>query len=194
VAIGASAGGPAAVAELLAGLPRTFPGALVIVQHIDAAFTEGLATWLARDTPLSVRLARDGDSLTAGEALVAAGPEHLVLDGTGRLRYRAEPRHGPYHPSVDVFFHSVAKHARADVAGVLLTGMGRDGAAGLQALRHAGALTIAQDRATSAIYGMPKAAVALDPRHTTLPLSEIAPFLTEALTSRQRTLRSPRHG
>lgn len=194
VAVGASAGGPAALAEILAGLPRDFGAAVVIVQHIDATFAPGLASWLGHHTALAVRLATDGERPRAGEVLVARGPRHLVLERGGRLGHRVEPKQSPYQPSIDVLFQSVAQHAPRGLAiGVLLTGMGRDGAIGLQALRHAGALTLVQDQATSAIYGMPKAAVALEPSHTVLPLREIGPSLVRALTSAENLIGSHCH-
>jgi two-component system response regulator WspF len=157
-------------------------------------FAAGLVTWLGAHSRLPVRLAADGDRLQAGEVLVASGANHLVLSANGRVHYRAEPRQSPYSPSIDVLFHSVAKHARGAVAGVLLTGMGRDGAAGLKALRLAGAATFVQNQATSAIYGMPKAAIALDVRHIVLPLGDIAARLVAALAASPSTVRSVRRG
>ena len=194
VVIGASAGGPAALGELLGGLPATFPAAVIVVQHIDEVFTPGLVTWLGEHSPLPVRIAADGDPVRPGEVLVAGRSQHLVLSASGRLRYQAEPRQTPYHPSVDVLFQTVAKHASGFIAAVLLTGMGRDGASGLKALRHAGAITIVQDRATSAIFGMPKAAIVLDARHIVLPLGDIAGRLVDALSSPIPSTRSQRRG
>jgi two-component system response regulator WspF len=117
-----------------------------------------------------------------------------VLAADGHLRYRAAPSDTPYRPSVDVLFESVARHARGFVAAVVLTGMGRDGARGLRALRQAGAMTIVQDRATSAIYGMPKAALALDGRHAVLPVGDIAARLLEAVAPPDFAHRSVRRG
>jgi two-component system response regulator WspF len=132
VAIGASAGGPAAVATLLGALPPDFPGAIVLVQHLDAQFVPGFAHWLGQQCSLPVRPAETGDRPVAGTVLIAASGDHLVLRANGELGYRAEPRDYPYRPSVDVFFESVAQHWRADLVGILLTGMGRDGARGLK--------------------------------------------------------------
>ncbi len=179
VALGASAGGPAALATLLAGLPGDFPAAVVVVQHVDEQFVAGLADWLAQHTALRVSIASEGAELAPGEVLIAGTSDHLVLRGSNRLAYTPEPRDHPYRPSVDVFFESVAKHWRGDVAAVLLTGMGRDGAKGLKALRNRGHYTIAQDQATSAVYGMPKAAAALDAAVDILPLQRIATSLTD---------------
>jgi two-component system response regulator WspF len=174
IAIGASAGGPGALAAILGKLPADFGAAIVIVQHVDKAFAEGMAQWLDGQTELTVRVAVSGDTPKAGEALLAATNDHLYMTRTGSLDYTSEPASTPYRPSVDVFFHSVVEHWRGDAIGVLLTGMGRDGAIGLKAMRAKGYRTIAQDEASSAVYGMPKAAAALDAARRILPLSSIA--------------------
>ncbi|SHE49672.1 two-component system, chemotaxis family, response regulator WspF [Kaistia soli DSM 19436] len=180
VAIGASAGGPAAVATVLGGLPEDFCAALVLIQHVDEKFAPGLADWLGQHTALSVRTAAEGDRPETGVVLVAATGDHLVFKSTGELGYTSEPRDYPYRPSVDVFFESAALRWRGELCGVLLTGMGRDGAKGLKMLRDRHHLTIAQDKATSAVYGMPKAAAALDAASEILPLNAIAGRLVEA--------------
>lgn len=180
VAIGASAGGPAAVATLLAALPPDFPAAIVLVQHLDAQFVPGFAHWLSGQCSLPVKPAEVGERPAAATVLIAASADHLILEAGGTLGYTAEPRDYPYRPSVDVFFESIARHWRAELVGVLLTGMGRDGARGLKLLRDKRHLTIAQDRATSAVYGMPKAAAAIDAAVEILPLTAIAPRLTSA--------------
>jgi two-component system response regulator WspF len=174
VAIGSSAGGPAALAVLLAGLPRTFPAAIVIVQHIDVRMASGMAEWLAQHCALPVRVAAEGDRPTPGQVLLAATSDHLVLKPTGRLGYTEEPREAVYRPSVDVFFQSVRRRWRSSAVGVLLSGMGRDGAVGLKALRDHGCHTIAQDEASSAVYGMPKAAAAISAAVEVLPMDHIA--------------------
>lgn len=180
VAIGASAGGPAAVATLLGGLSPEFPAAIILVQHLDEQFVPGFASWLGQHCRLPVRPAREGDRPERGTVLIAASPDHLVVKSGGELGYRAEPRDYPYRPSVDVFFESVAESWQGTPIGVLLTGMGRDGARGLKLLRDRQCLTIAQDKATSAVYGMPKAAAAIGAAAEILPLGAIAPRLTEA--------------
>jgi two-component system response regulator WspF len=177
VAIGASAGGPAAVAAVLEGLPRNFPASVVIVQHVDEQFIPGMAVWLRRHAAMPVQLAKEGDVPVAGTVLLAATGNHLTLKIHGRLGYTAEPQDYAYRPSVDVFFHSIDRFWSGEAIGVLLTGMGRDGAQGLKALRTTGYHTIVQDRATSAVYGMPKAAVALGAATEVLPLQGIAPRL-----------------
>lgn len=173
VVLGASSGGPQALAEIVSRFPVTFPAAIVVVQHVDGRFARELATWLAGKTPLMVRTAAVGDIPTAGRVLIAETNDHLVIDAKGQLSYQSYPEENIYRPSVDVFFESVAEHWRGDVAGVLLTGMGDDGARGLLTLRARGHLTIAQDEATSAVYGMPKAARALRAAVKILPLWSI---------------------
>ncbi|QDH57907.1 chemotaxis response regulator protein-glutamate methylesterase [Pandoraea pnomenusa] len=177
VAIGASAGGPAALATLLGRLPANFGAGVIVVQHVDDAFTPGMATWLDQQTALTVRLAKAGDRPTAGTVLLAGGNRHLRVDGSGRCTYSDEPKDAVYRPSIDVFLSSVAERWRARAVGVLLTGMGRDGAAGLGDMRTRGFITIAQDRATSAVYGMPKAAAEAGAASEILPLPTIAPQL-----------------
>ncbi|WP_219216836.1 chemotaxis response regulator protein-glutamate methylesterase [Variovorax boronicumulans] len=187
VAIGASAGGPAALAELLKALPIDFPAAIVLVQHVDAHFAAGMATWIDAQTVLPVRLAVEGEVPRAGTVLLAGTDDHLHLRPDGRLHYMNEPAAALYRPSIDVFFQDLANHWRGEAVGVLLTGMGRDGAQGLKAMRERGFLTIAQDRATSAVYGMPKAAAELGAASEIRPLCEIAPRLMTCFP----TLRAP---
>lgn len=179
LAIGASAGGPSAVARVLEGLPQDFAGAVAVIQHIDEKFAPGMADWLGRYSRLPVRIAAPGDNLQPGHVLLAATNDHLQLRADARLEYAREPAQLPYRPSVDVFYESVCKHWRGPIVGVLLTGMGRDGAAGLRLLRQHGHHTIAQDRASSAVYGMPKAAAELDAAVEILPLDRIAARLRD---------------
>ncbi|MEH6413499.1 chemotaxis response regulator protein-glutamate methylesterase [Pseudomonas sp. CGJS7] len=179
VAIGASAGGPAALSELLSGLPANFPAALVIVQHIDEKFALSMADWLNRFSANPVRVAAQGERPTAGTVLLAGTNEHLVLEPDGTLGYTREPVEQPYRPSVDVFFESANRAWTGEIVGVLLTGMGRDGAKGLETLRRSGHHTIAQDQASSAVYGMPKAAVERGAAVDVLPLNRIAAKLRE---------------
>jgi chemotaxis response regulator CheB len=174
VAIGSSAGGPAALAKVLGGLPRDFPAAIVIVQHVDERFAVSMADWLNQSSPLPVRVIGEGDPPVPGTVLLASTRDHLTLKSAERLGYSPDPADYVYRPSVDVFFQSLARAWRGDVVGVLLTGMGRDGALGLKALRDKGWHTIAQDRASSAVYGMPKAAAELDAAVEILALDTIA--------------------
>lgn len=182
VAIGSSAGGPAALEVLLKGLPKQFPAAIVLVQHVDQVFAAGMADWLSSTCGQVVRLAREGEPPQAGQVLLAGTNHHIRLLKNGQLAYTAEPVNEIYRPSIDVFFESVARHWNAPGVGVLLTGMGRDGAQGLKMMRQQGFLTIAQDQQSSAVYGMPKAAAAIDAAMEIRPLERIAGRLTEFFT------------
>jgi two-component system response regulator WspF len=184
VVIGASTGGPMAVSKVLAGWVPPPGCAIVMVQHIDENFAEHFAKWLGEQLQMPVRAIEDGDELVSGTLLVAKSNDHLVLDKDYRLSYDANPKDYAYRPSVDVFFHCVAQHWRGDAVAVLLTGMGRDGAEGLLAMRRAGHTTIAQDQASSAVYGMPRAAADLDAAQMILPLDKIGPMLRSTTGSR----------
>ncbi len=174
VGICASTGGPPALATLLAGLPRSYRIPLLVVQHISPGFTAGLANWLDGAVPLPVALAVDGTRLGPGVWLAPEGA-HLVLQG-GRLVLDQTKRQGYHRPSGDALLLSLAKTLGSRAAAVVLTGMGKDGAEGARAVRKSGGLVIAQDEATSAVYGMPKA-VADSGADWVLPLEEIAPRL-----------------
>jgi len=174
VAIGSSAGGPAALAQLLAELPADLPAAVVVVQHIDAQFAPGLARWLGEQSKLPVKAAASGDMPLPGTVMLAATNDHLVLDSATRLGYTRNPVEYSYRPSVNAFFESAARHWQGPLIGVLLTGMGSDGAKGLKMLRNLGHHTIAQDKLTSAVYGMPRAAAELQAAAEILPLDRIA--------------------
>ncbi|HEX4017838.1 MAG TPA: chemotaxis protein CheB [Frankiaceae bacterium] len=182
VIVGASTGGPSALGALLSRLPRGLAAAVVVVQHMPAGFLSGLAGWLDTCCPMPVHLGKDGDLLHAGEVVVCPGDVDSIVEpaeppAAGRLRCQA-PLPGAHHiPSVDRAFASVASSRGAHAVGVLLTGMGRDGASGMAALRTSGAATIAQDESTSAIYGMPRAAIAAGVVDRVLPLPEIAEAL-----------------
>ena len=184
IAIGASAGGPAALAKILGSLPENFPAAIVVVQHVDVQFVKGLANWLDSQTRLHVRLAAEGDTPQPATVLLAAREDHLIFTGPNALGYSALPLECSYRPSVDVFFKSVSHSWLGEIVGVLLTGMGRDGAEGLLALRRAHHLTIAQDHATSAVFGMPKAAVELHAAREILALDKIGPRLTNIVAQK----------
>lgn len=174
IAIGSSTGGPKALATILAGLPRDLDAGIIICQHVDSQFAQGLAQWLNTQTPLSVAIAQEGMRPEAGVALVAGTNDHLVLGPDRTFHYTPHPRDYPYRPSVNAFFESIQKHwPRKDLA-ILLTGMGRDGGEGLTALRRAGWHTIVQDEKTSVVYGMPAAAVELGGAVEILPLEMIA--------------------
>ena len=177
LAIGASTGGPVAIARILRGWVPAPGTAIVVVQHIDENFAQHFARWLGEHLAIPVRVVEDGDALEAGVVQVAKTNDHLVLNPRKRLHYEAEPRDYAFRPSVDVFFECVARHWQGEATGVLLTGMGRDGAQGLLAMRRAGKLTLAQDQASSAVYGMPRAAAELDAAQQILPLENIGKLL-----------------
>ena len=183
VAIGASAGGPAAVSAILLDLPQDFAASVVIVQHVDERFARGMADWLNGHSNLPVRLAREGDVPAAGEVLLAGTGDHLTLRRGGRIAYTARPEDAIYRPSIDVFFRSICSSWQGPAVGLLLTGMGSDGATGLKQLRDCGHHTIAQDSVTSAVFGMPKAAAALSAAVDVLPLEAIAPRLVALVTN-----------
>ena len=178
VVVGASLGGPRALAALLRALPPDFPAPIAVVQHIADGFTEGLASWLATETRLHVREARDGDPLRAGRVVLAPTGRHLlVAEGVARLS--DAPPVDTFKPSVTPLFASAARAYGARACGVILTGMGRDGAEGLKAIKDAGGPTVAQDEATSAVFGMPRAAIELGAVDRVLPLDEIPRALVE---------------
>ncbi len=187
VAIGASAGGPAAVAKVLSALPAEFPAAIVVIQHVDAQFAQGLADWLNHQSPLPVRLAREGDRPLTSQVLLAGTEHHLAFASPTRLTYTSIPLEESYRPSVDVFFKSAERFWQGKVIAVLLTGMGRDGAEGLKRLHDRGHHTIAQDAASSAVYGMPKAAAELNAATEILALDKIGPRLTNIFVPTSRT-------
>jgi two-component system chemotaxis response regulator CheB len=188
LAVGASTGGTQAIERVLRGLPANAPGT-VIVQHMPVHFTAAFATRLDGVCPMNVREAVDGDVVVPGVALIAPGGKHMVLQRSG-ARYVARVKDGPpvHHqrPAVDVLFQSVARHAGRNAIGVLLTGMGADGARGLLAMREAGAHTIAQDEATSVVYGMPREAARMDAAAEILPLDDVAGAVLRALAASTR--------
>jgi two-component system response regulator WspF len=178
IAIGASTGGPSALAALLSRLPADLPARLVVIQHVDAQFTPNLVTWLSRQCALRVRIAREGEAPEVGTVLIAATNDHLTMAPNHVLHYTPHPKEYPYRPSVDVFFESILQCRSKHSAAVLLTGMGRDGARGLLQLRKAGWYTLAQDEASCAVYGMPKAAAELGAAMEILPPEKIAEAIT----------------
>jgi len=178
VAIGASTGGPGAIVEVLRSLPPAFTAPILLVLHINEPFGRAFADWLDGQTPRGVRYPRDGERLEDARGWVVIAPpgRHLVVRD-GLLRLTDEPERHSCRPSVDVLFESVARELGGAATACLLTGMGRDGAAGMLAIRRAGGLTIAQDEATCVVFGMPREAVALGAAEQVLPLGEIGPAL-----------------
>ena len=180
VAIGASTGGPPALATILADFPADLSAAVVVVQHMAEGFVEGLGRWLDDTCALPVVVACDGERLRSGVVHLAPANKNLVVQPG--LRVSLEPPvPGQFHlPGVDITFRSVAAVAGPRAVGALLTGMGRDGAEGLLAMRRAGAFTVGQDEPTSVVWGMPAAAQALDAVDLELPLTEIAAAVVAA--------------
>jgi two-component system chemotaxis response regulator CheB len=180
VALAASAGGPVALAEVLGGLAG-LPAPVLLIQHIDGGFMDGFVKWMARVSALPVRTARDGDPLRAGVVYVAPSGTHCRLGWGRRIALDPNPE-GLHRPSADELFVSLSLRAGSAGIGVLLTGMGSDGAQGLLALRRKGGHTIVQDEQTSAVYGMPAAAAKLDAAVEILPLPQIAAAVMRAVT------------
>jgi two-component system chemotaxis response regulator CheB len=176
VAIGTSTGGTIALETLLTELPRVTPG-IVIVQHMPEMFTAAFAARLNNLCEITVLEAKDGQRVLPGQALIAPGGKHMQLARSG-AQYVVEVKYGPpvnrHRPSVDVLFRSVAKYAGKNAIGVIMTGMGDDGARGLKEMRDAGAYTLAQDEASCVVYGMPKEAVKYDAVDRILPLNALA--------------------
>jgi two-component system response regulator WspF len=173
LALGASTGGPGAIAEVLQALPATFRDPVVVIQHMRAEFVPGLVVWLQGRCKLPVRLATEGQAPPGGVVSVAATDDHLVLTSSRRFAVVREPADYPFRPSVNAFFESLAAHWPGVGVAVLLTGMGNDGAGGLSALRQSGWFTVAQDEESSVVYGMPKAAAELHAASRVLPLEQI---------------------
>jgi two-component system chemotaxis response regulator CheB len=183
--LGASTGGTESLREVLQALPANAPG-VVIVQHMPAGFTASFAKRLDSLCAVAVKEAKDGDPVLRGHVLIAPGDRHILLEREG-ARYHVSVRDGPpvsrHRPSVDVLFRSAARSAGANAIGVIMTGMGDDGARGLGEMREAGALTIAQDEATSIVFGMPREAIQRGAAQKIVPLGDLA---REILTAAQR--------
>ena len=177
IAVGASTGGPQALALVLSALPAELDAAVVVVQHMADGFIEGLAGWLDSLCALPVRVGMNGRRLAPGTVTIAPDGRNLVVHDGLRVTTDAPPEGQHHVPGIDVTFGSVAAAAGASAVGVLLTGMGRDGAAGLKQMRDRGAFAIAQDEESSAVYGMPAAAVALAAVDLQLPLADVGPAL-----------------
>jgi two-component system response regulator WspF len=180
--VGASTGGPKAVSDLLAPLPTDWQVATLVVQHVDVAFAPGLAKWLGDRTGRGVRVVEHGQEPRAGDVLVAGTNDHLVMTRARTLDYRIEPREVFFRPSVDVFFESVAEHWPKPGVALLLTGMGKDGARGLAALRARGWHTVAQDQASSVVWSMPKAAIDAGAACEVLPIDRMAAAVAARLS------------
>ncbi|MEP6761357.1 MAG: chemotaxis protein CheB [Sporichthyaceae bacterium] len=192
VVIGASTGGPPALAMILADLPGNLPVPVLVVQHMADGFVESLASWLDGLSPLPVVMAQDGQRLEAGNVYVAPAGKNTLLRGGLRVELR-DPEPGQFHvPGVDATFASAAEICRDRAVGVLLTGMGRDGADGLRRMHSRGAHTIGQDEPTSVVWGMPAAAQALGAVVQELPLPDIAAAIVEAVSVRAKATIEPK--
>lgn len=176
IAVGASTGGTQALKEFLMSMPLDCPG-IIIVQHMPEMFTTQFAKRLNDCCRISVKEAENGDPVLRGHAIIAQGSKHLLLKRSG-AKYYIDVKEGPlvnrHKPSVDVLFRSVARYAGKNAIGVIMTGMGNDGAKGLLEMKEAGAYTIAQDESSSIVFGMPKEAIKLNAANVILPLSQIS--------------------
>ncbi|HEX3883814.1 MAG TPA: chemotaxis-specific protein-glutamate methyltransferase CheB [Stellaceae bacterium] len=185
LAIGASTGGPSAIVEVLRGLPPNFRWPILLVLHINEPFGLAFAEWLDGQTQWRVGYPVDGDAVAAGRGRVVMAPpgRHLAVRD-GRLRLTQDAERHSCRPSVDVLFESLAREYGRAAAAALLTGMGKDGAAGLLDIRRAGGLTIAQDEASSVVYGMPREAALIGAAEHILPIKDIGPALGALLTAK----------
>lgn len=179
IGIGASTGGPQAFEKILGQLPADFPLPLLCVQHIAQGFMPGLVSWLASTSRIRVTTAIEGTPPQAGTAYFPADNRHLEIDDNGLFRCSSGLPVGGHRPSVDMAFSSLARCYGGAAAGVLLTGMGQDGAQGLADIARAGGLTIAQDEESSVVFGMPKRAIELGAARQVLPLDRIGPVVCE---------------
>jgi len=186
VVIGASTGGPRIVEDVLAELPAALAAKVLVVQHMPASFTDRLAQRLDERSAYTVREAEDGDGVSPGEALIARGGRHLSVESARQdavdVALTDGPRRHGVRPSIDVTMETLAEHDSAPLVGVVLTGMGKDGAAGITELAAAGATTIAQDEATSPVFGIPRRAIETGTVDRVLPASDIATGILNALT------------
>jgi len=181
VAIGSSTGGPKALHKVLSQLPVDFPSGILVVQHISEGFTSGLVDWLDRVSRVSVKEAEEGDKIQPGVVLIAPHDFHMMVVSGGRIRLnKALPIKG-HRPSANVLFSSMAKVYNKNGIGVILTGMGEDGATGLVEMRKSGSTTIVQDEDSSVIFGMPKAAIEMGAAEEILPIDEIGKFLIHSV-------------
>lgn len=178
VAVAASTGGPAALSEIIWNLPPNFPLPIVIVQHITADFVPSMVSWLNHISKLPVQIASHGKPVMPGVIYVAPGSGHLTISSQHTFVISQLPTNARFMPSGDILLGSVAQVYKEHAIGIVLTGMGDDGAHGLQAMKHAGAFTIAQDEASSVVFGMPCEAIRLGAARQVLALSKIAPILT----------------
>ncbi|NDV24237.1 chemotaxis response regulator protein-glutamate methylesterase [Desulfovibrio sp. JC022] len=188
LAIGSSTGGPSALATLLGALPEDFPAAIAIAQHVDGHFSENLAQWLDGQTGIKVELARSGMAMQPGKALIAPGDRHMRMGPGGMVELTSGPGENLYVPSVDVLFDSLCCAGfPSNSAAVLLTGMGADGARGMCDLRNSGWMTVAQDKESSVVWGMPGAAVKMGAAREVCSIEDMAGLLVRHFKKRFRS-------
>jgi two-component system chemotaxis response regulator CheB len=188
--LAASTGGPATLMKLVPDFAANFPGALLVVQHMPGAFTRQFAEQLAAVSRLPVKQADNGDVLRAGHVYICPGDSHMRVAPPGRIVLDHGPRIGGYRPSIDVTLESVAALAGSNAAAVILTGMGNDGARGVMAIQENGGLVLAQDEATSVIFGMPSEAIRTGVVEQVLPLAQIAAAVSRRMMNLPGTLRA----
>lgn len=188
VAIGCSTGGPRAIVSILKTFPPQFQAAVVIIQHMDEKFVPGLADWLQKQSALPVIVPGDATAIRPGRVYLPGTSDHVKINGAGELIYSKCSEECFYHPSVDVFFNSIAENYQQKCVGVLLTGMGRDGGEGLLALRRRGYLTIAQDQQSSVVYGMPRYASELGAAVKVLSVEKIGSEIVQDVTNSLQNL------
>ena len=179
VAIGVSTGGPRALNQVISPLPKNFPVPIICTQHISPGFLEGLVNWLDRESKLRIKIAQKGEYPRPGTVYFAPENSHLQLTSQGQFIHTSTEAVDGHCPSATVMFQSVAKFYGRKSLGILLTGMGRDGATGMKAIAEIGGMTIAQDEKSCIVFGMPKAAIEIGAAKHILPLQEIAPLLTQ---------------
>jgi two-component system chemotaxis response regulator CheB len=186
IGVAASTGGPPALAKFLGALPPSFPLPVLVVQHMGAAFMEGFAAWLNTVTQMETTLARDGEAPQSGRIYVAPGNRHLGLSNDGNLSVSEGAMVGGQRPAATILFRSMAAACGAEGCGIVLTGMGEDGADGLAELRRAGGYTIAEHESTAVVYGMPGAAVRAGAVSVTLPLDVISDHVLNLINASRR--------
>lgn len=185
IAIGSSTGGPKALAEIISRLPKDLGASIVIVQHVDSQFANGLAEWLNQQAAIDVQTAKQGESIELNKAYIASTNDHLILSADYTFHYTNKPIDYPYRPSVNEFFYSIDNNWKRKDLAIVLTGMGNDGALGLLKLKNNGWHTIAQDEKTSIVFGMPKAAIELGAAIEVLDIKKIANSIIKFVNSRQ---------
>jgi len=178
VALGASTGGPPVIKEILTGIPKSFDFSVIVVQHIAEGFIEGFADWLGKATGHEITISSHGAKIEAGRIYVASAGADTIITGNRRFVVEKSDNYSPVSPSVDKLFYSLADHFGKQSLGVLLTGMGKDGAKGLLSLKEAGALTVTQDEETSTIYGMPGEGQRIGASKYSLSVSEITQMIS----------------